>query len=92
MNNLEKKIRPLVFVCVFLGTLLTVSCTENSRSRFWGGEEEFVLPPHEEILNVTWKETDMWICTRDTVTGNVYFREKSNWGVLEGTITFKQAK
>jgi hypothetical protein len=31
----------------------------------------------------------MWICTKDTTTGVVYFREKSSWGVMEGTVILK---
>lgn len=65
------------------------SCTDNQRAKHWGGTEELKLKPNEIVLNVTWKETQMWICTKDTTTGTVYFREKSNWGVLEGTVILK---
>lgn len=68
---------------------LATSCTENVRARRWGGTEEISLKPNEKVLNVTWKENEMWICTKDTVTGIVYFREKSSWGVMEGTVILK---
>jgi hypothetical protein len=68
---------------------LATSCTENSRARRWGGTEEISLKPNEKVLNVTWKENEMWICTKDTVTGIVYFREKSSWGIMEGTVILK---
>ena len=68
---------------------LATSCTENTRARRWGGTEEISLKPNEKVLNVTWKENEMWICTKDTVTGIVYFREKSSWGVMEGTVILK---
>jgi hypothetical protein len=55
----------------------------------WGGTQEISLKKNEIVLNVTWKENEMWICTKDTVTGVVYFREKSNWGVMEGTVILK---
>jgi hypothetical protein len=77
-----------IFIISSLAFLLA-SCTENIRARKFGGTEEIKLKPNEKILNVTWKETQMWICTQDTVTGITYFREKSNWGVLEGTVVFK---
>jgi hypothetical protein len=79
-----KKILVLLFS---IGSL--VSCTENQRSRRWGGTEEISLKPNEVVLNVTWKQDEMWICTQDTITGVTYFREKSNWGVLEGTVVLK---
>ena len=69
--------------------LAVVSCTDNVRARHFGGTEEIKLKPNEVVLNVTWKSDEMWICTKDTTTGVVYFREKSSWGMLEGTVIIK---
>ena len=77
----------LIFIAI--AVLSLVSCTDNQRAKHWGGTEEIALKPNEVVLNVTWKESQMWICTKDTVTGVVYFREKSNWGVMEGTVILK---
>lgn len=77
-----------IFVSLLLLGLL-VSCTENQRARRFGGTEEMVLKPNEMVLNVTWKGDEMWICTKDTITDVVYFREKSNWGIMEGTVILK---
>lgn len=72
-----------------LGIVTLTSCTENERARRFGGTEEVTLKPNEVVLNVTWKQNEMWICTKDTVSGVVYFREKSAWGVMEGTVILK---
>lgn len=72
-----------------LGVIALTSCTENERARRFGGTEEVTLKPNEVVLNVTWKQNEMWICTKDTVSGVVYFREKSAWGVMEGTVILK---
>lgn len=72
-----------------LGIVALTSCTENERARRFGGTEEVTLKPNEVVLNVTWKQNEMWICTKDTVSGVVYFREKSAWGVMEGTVILK---
>ena len=74
---------------LFIVALSVISCTENVRARRFGGTEEVKLKKNEIVLNVTWKETQMWICTKDTVTGITYFREKSNLGIMEGTVIFK---
>lgn len=79
-----KKVLALALVA-----LAVVSCTDNARARNWGGTEEVSLKPNEVVLNVTWKADEMWICTKDTTTDVVYFREKSSWGVLEGTVIIK---
>lgn len=69
--------------------IVATSCTDNARARRWGGTEEISLNKNEIVLNVTWKENEMWICTKDTVSGVTYFREKSSWGVMEGEIILK---
>ena len=75
---------------VILVTMVVMSsCTENSRARSFGGTETLSLKTNEVVLNVTWKENHMWICTQDTTDGVVYFREKSSWGVMEGTVIIK---
>ena len=75
-------------VLLVMGVKLT-SCTKNQRTKNFGGTETIYLQKNEIVLNVTWKKDQMWICTRDTVTGITYFREKSSWGMLEGTVILK---
>ena len=74
---------------ILVAMVVMSSCTENSRARHFGGTETLALKPNEVVLNVTWKNNQMWICTQDTVTRVVYFREKSSWGVMEGTVILK---
>lgn len=74
---------------IAIAALSLTSCTDNERARRFGGTEEVSLKPNEVVLNITWKENEMWICTKDTVTNITYFREKSSWGVMEGTVILK---
>jgi hypothetical protein len=74
---------------IAIAAMALASCTDNARARRFGGVEEVELKPNEVVLNVTWKENEMWICTKDTVSGVTYFREKSSWGVMEGTVILK---
>jgi hypothetical protein len=75
----------ILFTTIFILT----SCTENQRSKKFGGTQEVSLKRNEIVLNVTWKGDEMWICTKDTMNGTVYFREKSSWGIMEGAVIFK---
>ena len=66
-------------------------------SRFWGGKETITLPPGDRLVNITWKggerETpSLWLLTKkDTTKPTTYlFKEKSNFGMLEGEITIKE--
>jgi len=43
---------------------------------------------------VTWKESEIWILTRDMREDDSVetydFSEKSSWGILEGRVTIKE--
>jgi hypothetical protein len=80
--------KKLMMILVAMVVVMS-SCTENVRARHWGGTETLTLKPNEKVLNVTWKDNEMWVCTQDTITRVVYFREKSSWGVMEGTVIIK---
>ena len=69
--------------------LLLMSCTSNTRARKWGGNEDIKLQPNEVLVNMTWKESSLWILTKDTISNTFYFREDSPYGVMEGQVTIK---
>ena len=79
-------------IIILLISTLLFSCTENSRAKNWGGTETIQLKENEVITNMTWKETNLWVQSVDTVTGVTHFREKSSWGWIEGEILVKPAK
>ena len=76
--------------------MISVSCTENSRVKNWCGEGKISLPKGRKLINVTWKETQIWYLTRPmTSTDSVEtykFQEESSWGVVEGTYTITESK
>lgn len=74
---------------IALFTILITSCTQNERAKSFGGSEEITLKPNEKLINVTWKNSDIWILTEDTITHLSYFREKSSFGIWEGEIIIK---
>lgn len=77
----------LILLAVAILTL--ASCTDNQRARQFGGTETIDIPEGRILVNCTWKQDDLWILTKDTTTGKMYFNEKSSFGVLEGEINFK---
>lgn len=72
------------------------ACTENSMVKSFGGKGTLELEPNEKLVNVTWKNDELWLLTRtmtvkDTaVTYN--FREKSSFGFVEGSYTIIEIK
>jgi hypothetical protein len=83
-------------VCTIIIALSVTSCTDNERSRMWGGTSTIVLPAGQKLINASWKDDDMWILTRpmhSNETAESYsYREESNFGVLEGTIVITEIK
>ena len=72
------------------------SCTENARVKSWGGDGTITLPAGRKLVNITWKETQIWYLTRpmnSTDVAETYqFHEESSFGVMEGTYTIIETK
>lgn len=86
-----KQISLIILVLLFFS-----SCTENSKAKNFGGKASLDLPKGQKLVNVTWKDSDLWYLTRPmlaTDSAETYiFQEQSSWGVWEGTYTIKETK
>ena len=84
-----------LFLAIVMGVMVT-SCTENNRVKNWGGEGNINLPKGRKLVNVTWKETEVWYLTRPMDSNDVaetyQFQEESSWGVMEGTYNIIETK
>ncbi len=84
----------LKFVIVVISLLSLIACTENQRSRKFGGNQTIQLEHGTKLVNVTWKNKDLWILTRKAKAGETpeihEFIEKSEFGILEGKIIFTE--
>jgi hypothetical protein len=78
----------LVMVAIILLTL--VSCTDNERARYFGGTETIKIEPQEKFINVTWKDNDLWVIVEDTITGTIYAKEKSAFGIMQGKVIIQK--
>lgn len=82
---------------MLVGTIFVLgSCTENSRVKNFGGEGIINLPQGRKLVNVTWKDTQLWYITRqmrpDDVVETYIFKEESSWGVIEGSYNIVESK
>jgi hypothetical protein len=84
-----------LFLVIVMGVMVT-SCTENNRVKNWGGEGNINLPKGRKLVNVTWKENQIWYLTRpmdsNDVAESYQFQEESSWGVMEGTYNIIETK
>lgn len=81
---------------LFVMFLISTSCTENKRARMYGGVMTINVNPDQKVVNVTWKESNMWILTRpmnESDKPETYsFSEKSKFGLWEGTIRLIESR
>ena len=81
---------------IFVGVVLLTSCTDNQRAKAWGGTATVDLPIGTKLIEVTWKEDNMWYLTRpmrENETPETYnFVEESSWGVVEGNVVINERK
>lgn len=89
-----KQKREIIFLSILFVAcvaLVFTSCTNNQRSKTFGGKMTINLEKGQKLVNATWKDTDLWILTRPMREGEreeyYKFREKSTYGLLEGEIT-----
>ena len=70
---------------------MVLGCTENSRAK-----TQISLPIGQKLINATWKDAQMWYLTRqmrsDEKPEMYTFQEKSNFGVMEGTVIFTESR
>lgn len=86
----------VMILCAYIFFFSMAGCTENTRVKKMGGKMTVDLPANQKLINVTWKETDIWILTKPMTSKDsveIYnFTEKSTLGILEGEITFKETR
>lgn len=75
---------------VALLVLILSGCTDNMRARNFGGSMKVDLKPGFKLVNVTWKDEQLWTLERETKDGEkpetFHFREKASFGMLEGEV------
>jgi len=86
--------RTIVLMIVTL--MIGAGCTQNQRAKAFGGRAIETLPPNRKLINVTWKDDNLWFLTRPMTSEDVAetyeFTESSSFGILCGTVVIKEGK
>lgn len=86
----------IILILTALLCIVLTSCTEQQRTREFGGKMEIKLPAGQELMEVTWKENDLFYLTRpmtpDYVPVTKTFQESSSWGMMESTVLFIETR
>ena len=79
-----------------IATIITASCTSNEMAKQYGGTTQIDLPTNQKLVNATWKDNELWYLTRQMKqeeTAETYqFKEKSSYGIMEGTVLIVEHK
>lgn len=72
------------------------SCTEQIRTRTFGGTMVIDVPQGYKVTSATWKETDLFYFMEPMEEGytptDKMFIESSSYGMLESKIIFKEKR
>lgn len=91
--NEEDRVMKKILIC--LAAIAAVSC-ENLTTKYWGGNMTIDVEPGYKVTNATFKGDEIWYFVEPM--DNTYtpsrkkLVEKSMYGVLEGTIIFKESR
>ena len=82
----------LMVAVIFFAT----SCTRQQRARRFGGNIEISIDSGWKLVEATWKDDNLWILIEpmedDYVPKTKVFKEESSFGIMEGSITFKESR
>lgn len=86
----------LLIGLIFSLLIVTMTACGQIGAKNYGGEYTINLPKGEKLVNVTWKDADIWYLTRpmtDKDVAETYkFQEDSTFNVMEGTVTIVESK
>ena len=79
-----------------IALLLLLACTDNQRSKAFGGIMEIKVPCDQEVFDVTWKGENLWYATQparsDWHPKAKRFVEYSSYGLIEGEVVLLESK
>ena len=85
-----------IIFCLLAFAMLIAFESCNSCTRNWGGSTTIKLEPGEKLIEATWKNNNIWYLVEpmeDDYEPQVkQFKESSNAGLLEGTVTFIETR
>jgi hypothetical protein len=84
----------MLFLLCAAVSVSSVGCTEQIRTRAYGGSAIIEAPNCKKVVNATWKATDLWLLVRPMTENEkpeeLTFYESSSWGIFEGSIAIRE--
>jgi hypothetical protein len=81
---------------IAFAAIIMVGCTDKTMTRNFGSSYEVRLEKGQRLVEITWKNEDLWILTEPMDTDyqpqTKTFYEDSSWGLYEGKITIIESR
>lgn len=81
---------------LILMVVLGITACSNTLSKEYGGTMKLELEPNQKLVNITWKDTELWYLTRpmkeNEEAETLTFQEKNNTGLMEGKVIIIESK
>lgn len=82
----------VIIVLIAALMIFNQGCTDQARTKMWGGTTTIDLPCGTKFVNATWKDADLWYITRprnpEEVPQTYKFTESSAFGMMQGEVVF----
>jgi hypothetical protein len=81
---------------IFIPAFVMTGCTDNQRTKAFGGTMSVQIPCDQQVFDVTWKGEDLWYATQPAPSGwkpaQKRFTEYSSYGVIEGEVVLNESR
>jgi hypothetical protein len=76
--------------------LTLIACTDNQRTKAFGGSMSVQIPCDQQVFDVTWKGEDLWYATQPAGQGwrpeTKRFAEYSSYGMIQGEVILTESR
>lgn len=87
----EKIKNAILFLMLSIIPISLLSGCEQTIAKQYGGDMTIELPVNQKLEMITWKDNSLWYLTKPMTDGDIAethtFKQSSEFGVFEGTIT-----
>jgi hypothetical protein len=88
--------KKIIFLSLICLSLISTSCTENIRTRTFGGTLNVNVKKGYKVTSATWKENQLFYFIEpmefDYKPKEKRFIESSSWGIIESEVVFNESK
>ncbi len=95
-TRLDNTVGLILGLVPVVGFAAMVGCTDNQRTKAFGGSMSVQVPCDQQVFDVTWKGEDLWYATQPAPSGwtpqTKRFTEYSSYGMIQGEVTLTESR